>query len=383
MPPPTQSPPFTIPSSPPVQWTPATVIPYVKIGMMVELSTIPLYLYAMYSVKPEGGAVGAGARTRALLRGIVQQEMLHLSLAGNLLSALNGSMDLYAFGVVPRYPGEILVEKIPLNLDRANKENLQCFLQIEASDTPPMTLPTHKSIGQFYNELQQGLNRLPDSAFAHNADKQFSGMDFFDDQMTVITGKASALKALTTIVEQGEGDVAVPDSHYTVFAQLYSDREAWVHYEVPKNPKTSDYKGRSTNDFVYKLSLAFDAGYCYMFQTIQRVWKTGRRADEIMLRMLLLRNVHVIMTHVLTPIANILVQQPLTNPTNGLVAAPCFNYFPLNDNGTPRDPLAPAELHRVLVAAVSSARDASPSDQVRASLEHMRKYIDTKIKPST
>jgi len=324
-------------------------------------------------------------------------------LAGNLLSALNGSMDLYNFGVIPRYPGEILVEKIPLNLDRANKENLQSFLQIEASDTPrpppdnseqgilpdppsfgALTLPTHKSIGQFYNQLQQGVNGLLDSDFAHNADKQFSGMDFFDDQMTIIIGKVSALKALTTIVEQGEGDVAVPDSHYTLFVQLYSNREAWVHYEVPKNPKTRDYKGHSTNDFVYKLSLAFDAGYCYMFQTIQRVWKTGRRANEIMLRMLLLRNVHVIMTHVLTPIANILVHQEWY-PNSTLLpiaAAPCFNYFPLNDDGTPRDPLAPAALHAALVSAVSSARDASPTDQVRASLAHMGNYINTKVKPT-
>jgi Ferritin-like len=163
--------------------------------------------------------------------------------------------------------------------------------QIEASDTPRpqpdnnelgllpdrpepqvMILREHKSIGQFYNELEQGkllwssesslptysilltgVKALPDRAFAHNADKQFSGMDFYDDQMVVITDQASALNALKTIIEQGEGDAAVEDSHYTIFVRLYSNRKAWKHYEVLKNPTTQGYKGRSTNDFVYKV----------------------------------------------------------------------------------------------------------------------------------
>jgi Ferritin-like len=56
--------------------------------------------------------------------------MLHLTLTGNLLCALGGSMDLYDYDVIPQYPGHILVEKIDMNLDRANKENLECFLQV-------------------------------------------------------------------------------------------------------------------------------------------------------------------------------------------------------------------------------------------------------------
>jgi len=110
------------------------VIPYVKTGMLIELSTIPLYLYSMYSIKPDKGKMGTQAR--AALRGVVQQEMLHLSLTGNLLCALDGWLDLYDYHVIPVYPGQMLVENIPLNLDRANKENLECFLQIEAPDTP-------------------------------------------------------------------------------------------------------------------------------------------------------------------------------------------------------------------------------------------------------
>jgi Ferritin-like len=64
---PAQRPPFRIPAAPPAQWTPDTVIPYVKTAMMIELSTIPLYLYSKYSIQPDDGKMGTQART--VLRG--------------------------------------------------------------------------------------------------------------------------------------------------------------------------------------------------------------------------------------------------------------------------------------------------------------------------
>ena len=44
-------------------------------------------------------------------------EQLHLSLAGNLLSTLGGTLELYDPCVVPQYPGRILYGKIPQGLD--------------------------------------------------------------------------------------------------------------------------------------------------------------------------------------------------------------------------------------------------------------------------
>jgi hypothetical protein len=135
--------------------------------------------------------------------------------------------------------------------------------------------PGYKSIGDFYEDLKKGklrwhiqvlkfnplqltlpiflagVKQLPDKDFAQNKDKQFSDLDFFDDQMVVITDQASALNALDTIIEQGEGNVAVPDSHYVVFVKLYLNRGDWTQLKVPTNPQTKDYKGRSAKNFVY------------------------------------------------------------------------------------------------------------------------------------
>ena len=56
--------------------------------------------------------------------------MLHLSLAGNLLSALGGSVELYDPRVVPQYPGRMLYAKIPLILEALKTESLGRFMEV-------------------------------------------------------------------------------------------------------------------------------------------------------------------------------------------------------------------------------------------------------------
>lgn len=61
---------------------------------------------------------------------IAEQEMLHLALAGNMLCSLDGKQALYDKCFMPTYPSEILFDKIPMKLQPANKENLECFLKV-------------------------------------------------------------------------------------------------------------------------------------------------------------------------------------------------------------------------------------------------------------
>lgn len=65
--------------------------------------------------------------------------------------------------------------------------------------------------------------------------------------MVIIKDQQTALDALTRIIEQGEGNVAIPDSHYSVYVKLYLNRGAWESYNVRVNPKTKDFKGESTH----------------------------------------------------------------------------------------------------------------------------------------
>src|SRR5580700_11430191 len=52
----------------------------------LEHSTIPPYLYALYSLKP-----GTNKEIAAIIRSVVLEEMLHMALVCNVLNAVGGS----------------------------------------------------------------------------------------------------------------------------------------------------------------------------------------------------------------------------------------------------------------------------------------------------
>ena len=62
-------PPLQIPRGPPRNWDRGAMIKRIRVGIMIELSTIPLYLYAMYSVKLTPNQPEVGVHVRATLRG--------------------------------------------------------------------------------------------------------------------------------------------------------------------------------------------------------------------------------------------------------------------------------------------------------------------------
>lgn len=112
-----------------------------------------------------------------------------------------------------------------------------------------------------------------------------------------------------------------------------------------------------------QLSLAFDAAYCYMLQNIQEVWRT----NDGRVRGILILNINIIMRRVLTPLAEILVQQPWEDG----VAAPCFNYYAMTGSvGTvlvpSLVPLTPGALYTQLKYRVQDALAAAKAENAAA-----------------
>ena len=68
----------------------------------LEHSTIPPYLYALYSLIP-----GKNDAVAEIIQSIVVEEMLHLTLAANILNALGGSPVLDTPDFIPDYPGPL------------------------------------------------------------------------------------------------------------------------------------------------------------------------------------------------------------------------------------------------------------------------------------
>ncbi|KAI0825348.1 ferritin-like-domain-containing protein [Trametes gibbosa] len=362
--------PFEPVKSAPLGWKKQDLIDHVRTAMAVELGTLPIYFCALYSIHQDNGGIGSKARAHIL--SIAEQEMLHLALAGNMLCALDGKQLLYSQAFMPTYPSEILFDKIRMQLAPANKDNLECFLKIEAPYLPPPVppkepvfletnlletraavapkqefIPEYRSIGQFYENLEKGLRELAPhdpGLFSKNTSKQLRGSEFFDSKMTIITDQETALEALTTIVDQGEGSIGIPDSHYSIFVDLYQQHKQWVCVNYVEDPSTISYK--DVNNVAYRLSLAVDASYCLLLQTLDRCWQ-GDIAEGPK-RKQLLRNIHQLMVAVLSPTAHVLVQQKIGSQ----FAAPCFEFYPQGE----KTPLKPQPLYEALKKEIETAQ---------------------------
>src|SRR3954466_7119129 len=77
---------------------------YIWLQKAIELehSTIPPYLTAMFSLKP-----GTNDEIARLIRSIVQEEMLHMTIVGNILIAIGGRPAINVAGFIPKYPGSL------------------------------------------------------------------------------------------------------------------------------------------------------------------------------------------------------------------------------------------------------------------------------------
>jgi hypothetical protein len=317
---------------------------HLQTAMAIELATIPLYLFGMYSIKTPAQYARDPRYYDpiiAAIRGVVAEEMLHLSLAGNVLRAVGGTPKLYDVKYIPSYP-MIMPGRVPklwLQLRKASKANLQTFIDVETREKPNAKPESDKyeTLGQFYDAIKFGLKYLTDQ-----------GQDIFDPQTipfqfapgvgyqphnrdtggsVVVTNLDTANLAIDTIVIQGEGSPGPYDDpdklekdHYDVFLDLKEGDASWDLYPVLENPVTSDYWNLDKQ--IYQVSLTFDAAYCFLLRTIETLWYVEKESAR---QKLVLANMYSIMMGVLAPLARFLVTQPIG--PNGKNAAPCFGYY--------------------------------------------------------
>ena len=176
----------------------------------LEHFTLPPYLCALYSLdtvrNPEASEVVAS---------VLVEEMLHMTLAANLLNAVGGHPRLDSPRMLPGYPrclphGDCSFE-VPLL--PFGPEALDVFLKIEhpASPGAPPESDAYETIGQFYDAIRGGLSALCASlgeapVFCGDPARQISDAPFpGGGRIVAVNGLATALAALDEIVEQGEG----------------------------------------------------------------------------------------------------------------------------------------------------------------------------------
>ncbi|MGB8841871.1 MAG: ferritin-like protein [Aliidongia sp.] len=221
---------------------------YLQAAVKLEHSTIPPYLAAYYSIKP-GWNVEAGK----IIRSVVVEEMLHMTIAANVLNAIGGKPEMNHPEFIPTYPGPL-----PMSVDDGIRVGLaplsialvkDVFMRIELPETPkyyPGLLKSlverdYATIGEFYDAIIAKIEFLGESSFTGNPEDQVVDNVWFPpDQLFPITNVASAVRGLSIIKRQGEGSPCGPmdgdgePAHYYRFEEIFRGHRLVKDDSVPE-----------------------------------------------------------------------------------------------------------------------------------------------------
>ena len=198
-------------------------------AIMLEHATIPPYLTALATLRGTSASVRFA---RAEIRDVVLEEMLHMTLACNILNAIGGRPILADRSVVPTYPSELpmgVAGGLVVHLRRYSKQLVEnTFMKIEEPETilqvpelPQVTIAGPSiTIGQFYAGIGTRIAGHPE-VFTGDPARQVTA--FFDPGEDInVTDVDSALRAIDVIVEQGEGTSQTPLDFQQDVAHFYS-----------------------------------------------------------------------------------------------------------------------------------------------------------------
>lgn len=194
-------------------------------ALMLELSTIPPYATACYSILEQGQydrsePTIVNAEPIEVIRQVMVEEMLHMVLVANVMNAIGGKPQLNNPDLLPKYPSRLLGGRGPMvYLRRFTPEQVKSFRQIE---TAPKNLGAARdgnfsTIGGFYLYLIQELDDACDkfgneAIFIGDAKRQISNDDYFGagGEVIEVTGSPTqrykaAMAAIKKIMEEGEG----------------------------------------------------------------------------------------------------------------------------------------------------------------------------------
>lgn len=218
-------------------------------AVTLEHATIPAYLYALYSIRPESLRPGGNLEVYDLLRSVVLEEMVHMALACNLLNAVGGAPVIDRPDFIPRYPGPLpgsVESGLVVGLRPFSKKLVHDEFMVIEEPEDPLQFPVGaalaleadapRTIGQFYAAIRAQIEALGPAAFTGDPARQVSG-DPFLPEITPVTDVPSALAAIELIVEQGEGTSTSPLDEEGELAHYYRFAEIWHGRRLVPTPE--------------------------------------------------------------------------------------------------------------------------------------------------
>jgi Ferritin-like len=177
----------------------------------LEMSTIPPYLYAAWSIDANQDPSG----TRDVIVDIAKEEMLHMGIACNLLASVGGQPRIVQ--AAPRYPTHLpkhIHEGLPVALEPLSRDLLlRTFMAIEEPAAhlvdDPDFVPSHSTlIGEFYDAVQRAFEaRSTDFSTSRQIDLDDP---FFFKGSFVVANLDDVRAGIDLIKRQGEGTSAAP-----------------------------------------------------------------------------------------------------------------------------------------------------------------------------
>lgn len=313
--------------------TPEELREHIELAIRVELSTIPPYLFAMYSIEDQK------SEAALLIRSIVAEEMLHAALATNLLIAVGGTPQFGGREYFPEYPMDLPHHRPPLRLDlsRCTPSMItDVFMRIEQPEMheAPAEEDEFETLGQFYHALEKGLQRVDEKygVFTEaRVERQMAEASFyrpvtFDVEesggLMAVTDLESATEAIEIIIHQGEGlgdhRWADPDhrelTHYHKLVQI-NEGVSPLGNVIPlgTNPETAGYPER-----LRTASDLFNALYRSAYLALDAIFSGDSDQGQAV------GVLYLLMGDMMSRTAHFLVQQELED---GSFAAPTFEFY--------------------------------------------------------
>ncbi len=370
------------------------------------------YLYASFSLKADPGegltarqsdAVG---RWRKTLIGIAVEEMLHLALVSNVMTAIGAAPSLTR----PNFPrrSEYLPSGVQFALLPFGEAALTHFLYLErpegmqrldaagfAPAEPPPEPVEHSevmprlqgfsTVGHLYRGIMRGLSHLSgrlgeQALFVGPPRAQATPEIFRWPQLIAVTGLKSAHAAIEEIIEQGEG--ARGDwkpAHYGRFLGIWEEyrqlREQDPSFE-PARPVIPAFTRQPfdiaepqpllTEPAARTVAELFNLGYEALLQLLTRFFTHTDETDEQLGA--LTESAFGLMGGVLGPLGRALTRLPAGGSHPGRTAGPAFEMYYQMGNFVPWRGAAWAVLSERAAVLAGRCTDAAANDAVPAAI---------------
>ncbi len=328
------------------------------------------YLFAAFSLKQteaEGltpDEVAAVTRWRKQISHVATQEMLHLALVHNLLSAI-GAAPHMARPNLPHpaghYPAGVQLALLPFG-----QAALQHFMYLERPETYDIAdaeqfaahgraiphvnerdiVPTGQdfaTVGHLYRSIEEGFAKLAATygerwLFVGPPRAQATQEYFSWPELVPVTGLASAQRAIDTILEQGEGPRgAWQNAHFGQFVAILDEYEQMTAANPAFDPVRPVLAANVrpcappaempliTERLTARVTDLFNVGYEILLQIFERFFAHTEESDAQL--MVLADATIALMFQVIKPLGELITTLPAGPDYPGQTAGPSFELF--------------------------------------------------------